>query len=66
MCIMLNLTGTNELIELNCRTWWSDKKYAQPTKKTVIEEESLPFQQDKPGQKSTVPPESVYFAIGLA
>jgi hypothetical protein len=63
---MFNLTGTNELIELNCRTWWSEKKDARATEKTMNAEESLPHDQSNHEQEGIVPPQSIFFAIELA
>lgn len=64
--IMLNQNRTNELIELGCRIWWGEKKNASTTEKTANAEEFISIQQDKHKRKTTVPPESVYFAIELA
>ena len=66
MCIMLNTNRTNELIELGCRNWWGEKSITPTTEKTPNAEESLPIRHNKRERKTTLPPESVYFAIELA
>lgn len=64
--IMFNQNGTNTLIELNSRTWWSDKKETRPAKKTVNAEESLPYGQSNCDRETIVPPEAVFFVIEFA
>jgi len=63
---MLNLTVRNDLIELNCRTWWPDKANAEVIEKTVNGEEFLPHNQSMQGSEAIVPPESIFFAIECA
>jgi len=63
---MFNLTGTNELLELNCRTWWSEKKETRATEETMNAEESLLHDQSNHEREAIVPPQSIFFAIECA
>jgi len=64
--MMLNLNGTNEFIQLNCRTWWPETKVARPTIMRVNAEEPIPYNQNNRERQLTLPPTSVYFTIEFA
>ena len=63
---MFKPIATDELVELNCMTWWSDKKGARRLEKAANAEEFLPSELDNHNRMVTVPPDSVFFAVELA
>jgi hypothetical protein len=66
---MLNLTQNNNLVELGCRNWWSDKKEARVTEEGSTQEEfllDLRYSPSNPEPKLNLAPASVFFAIELA
>jgi len=62
---MLNLNRNDQLIELNCRTWWAAKNDDTPADKTESSGESLPFEQSNHHRDAAVAPASVFFVIEL-
>jgi len=66
---MLNLTQSNNLVELGCRNWWSEKKEARLTEEGSTREEfllGLRYSSSNPEPKPNLAPASVLFAIELA